>query len=671
MLPFASPDCLEVLFMSKKTFYITTAIDYPNAPPHIGHAYEKIIADMIARWHMLKGEDVYYLVGTDEHGQKIEKTAKAANKKPQQFVDDMAAKFEALCQALNLSYDSFIRTTDKKHVKTATEIFGAVFDKGLIYKGKYTGLYCYGCEAFYTEYELDDGKCPTHKRRAEQLSEESYFFKLSAFQERLLEHINKHPDFIQPESKRNEILSRLREPLRDLSVTRTSISWGIAAPCDTKHVIYVWFDALLNYLSGVAYPTSKYEKYWPPQCQLIGKDIAWFHTVIWPAILMAADLPLPKTVYSHGFLTVDGHKMSKSIGNVVDPLAVIEDYGVDPLRYLLLRDVVAGEDGDFSERALVQKNNADLADALGNLLQRTSTLVHKHFGGTIPTCHALTRLEEDLNMHIPNTSELSALMDEYKWHQVVQKIWNYIHYCNKYINDAQPWKVADKDRLATILYTVVEHLRIIGILVWPIIPASAEKLCAQLGLPRGKLKDATFTTKTSGKLSPPQVLFKKFDIPAREDDPFSKLNLKVARITSVEQHPNADKLYVLALDLGEERRQIVAGMKLFYAPGELEGKHVVIVTNLKPAKLRGVESQGMMLAAEHGDTVRVLEAPDSVPGDQVVAQGIAPKTARITIDDFASIELIIQDGRAVYDSKPLHTPHGFIVADMPDGSTIR
>jgi methionyl-tRNA synthetase len=657
--------------MPKETYYITTAIDYPNARPHIGHAYEKIIADLLARWHTLNGDDVFFLTGTDEHGQKIEKTAKDAGKTPKQFVDEMSAHFEDLCKKLNIIYSAFIRTTDKKHVKTAAEIFTNVFDKGLIYKGAYSGLYCTGCEAFYTEKDVPDGLCPTHQKPVEKLSEESYFFKLSEFQQRIINHIQQHPDFIQPEARRNEILNRLKEPLKDLSVSRTTFKWGIQLPNDKSHVIYVWFDALINYLSGISYPTSKFQKYWPAKCHLIGKDIAWFHTVIWPAILMAADIELPKTVYCHGWLTVNGQKMSKSLGNVIDPIKIADTYGADPLRYVLLRDVPAGEDGDFSEEALIQRNNGDLADALGNLLQRTSVLVHKNFHGNIPVCGQLTDKEKELEAAIPEIAKLNELILNYKWNQFVEQIWNYIGKCNKYVNDTEPWKQSnDADRLATILYSLVEHLRIISILVWPIIPSSAEKIAAQLGQEIGKIKDAKFTKKTKGVMAQPEILFKKLE--KKVEDIFSILNLRVAHIADVAPHPNADKLYVLQLDVGtDEKRQLVAGMKPYYSPEQLKGKHIIFISNLKPANIRGIESNGMMLAAEKDGAVKALESPEAHAGDQVFVEGITPKTEQITIDDFQKIKMTTKNKAAVYNGKPLKTHKGNVVVDLPDGAKIR
>ncbi|VVB81025.1 Methionine--tRNA ligase [uncultured archaeon] len=664
--------------MPKTTYYITTAIDYPNAPPHIGHAYEKIISDFLARWHEINGEDVFFLTGTDEHGQKIAKVAKEQGKTPKQYVDEMAVCYKLLAEKLNLRINNFIRTTDKKHIKTATEIWNKVFDKGLIYKGTYSGLYCVGCEAFYTEKDLIDGNCPIHQKPAEKISEESYFFKLGQFQQQIIQHIEQHPEFIQPESRRNEILNRLKQPLRDLSVSRTTFKWGIPVPQDKKHVIYVWFDALLNYLSGISYPTKKYQKYWPANCHQIGKDISWFHTVIWPAMLMAAELPLPKTVYVHGYLTVDGQKMSKSLGNVVDPVKAVDTYGTDPVRYVLLREVNPEEDGDYSEKTLISRNNADLADSLGNLLQRTLVLIQKNFNGQIPTCGPLTDKEKELEKAIPNLQQLNELVSKYKIHHAAEQIWNYISKCNKYVNDTEPWKQTNNpERLATILYTLVEHLRIISILVYPAIPASAEKIAIQIGQKRGTLKDAKFTKKTAGHIGQTEILFKKIESKTAAkstslmEDDFSILNLKVACIKKAEPHPNADKLYVLTLDVGTEERQLVAGIRAHYKPEELIGKHIVFISNLQPATIRGIESKGMILAAEKDGTVKVLEAPEAHAGDQAFIEGITPKTAQITIEQFQKIKLTTKNKTTVCCEKQLKTHKGNVTVDLPDGAHIR
>ncbi len=654
-----------------KKYYVTTSIAYPNAPPHIGFAYELLIADFLARWHKLSGEDTFFSTGTDDHGQKLQEAAKAANKSPKQFVDDMSALFAGLAKKLGVMNNTFIRTTDKKHVKTAGEIFSKVFDKGLIYKGKYTGLYCTGCEAFYTEKDLIDGLCPNHKKAPKEVSEESYFFKMSLFQEQLVKHIEQNPEFIQPDSRRKEILNRLKEPLRDLSVSRASFNWGIPLPPDKKHVIYVWFDALLNYLSAVSYPTRKFLKYWPADCHIIGKDIIWFHTVIWPTILMASDIALPKKILVHGFLTHDGHKMSKSLGNVVNPFEVIDKYTSDSVRFVLLRDVPAGEDGDFSEANLVARHNGDLADSLGNLLQRTSVLIHKHFKGNIPICGELTKDELELNRHIPDVKLLSEQINNCNWNPALETIWNYIKHCNKYINDTQPWtKGNDLARLATILYCLVEHLRIISILVWPVIPESAEKLASQINQPISKLKDVKFRKTTKGFVAEPEILFRKFELD-KKSDVFEKLNLKVGKIVKVDNHPSADKLFVINLDSGSERRQLVAGIKEFYSADELLGKNVVFLSNLKPANLRGVDSQGMILAAEKNKIVRVLESPNSKPGSQVFVEGISPKSEQIKIEDFKLVKITTKDKRAVYNNKELKTESDKIIVDIDDGAEVR
>jgi len=373
-----------VIRFKKDTYYITTAIDYPNGTPHIGHAYEKIIEDVLARWHRLLGKEVFFLTGSDENSQTIVDKAKIAGKPTKEFLDSNVQLFKELYKALNISYDRFIRTTEDHHKKIAQTIFKKVFDKGDIHKGFYEGPYCQSCERFYTEKDLVEEKCPVHKRPVKTLKEESYFFNMKKYQNQLIQHIEKHPEFIQPDHKQKEILNRLKEPLRELSVSRTSISWGIRTPIDDKHVIYVWFDALLNYVSGLDYPSEKFEKFWPPQAQIIGKDITWFHTVIWPIILIAADLPLPKTVHSHGFVNFKGEKLSKTTGNIVDPLIIINRYGADALRYYLLREIPAGQDGDYSEEAIVERANADIADSLGNLVNRACILIHKFNEGTIP-----------------------------------------------------------------------------------------------------------------------------------------------------------------------------------------------------------------------------------------------------------------------------------------------
>ncbi len=693
--------------MPKPTFCITTAIDYPNAKPHLGHAYEKIIADALARWHTQLGEDVFFLTGTDEHGQKIEKTAAAHGKKPKQFVDEMVVHFQELLKKLNISNTDFIRTSESRHKKVAKLVFQNVLDKGLISKRTYEGLYCAGCEAFTTEKDLVNGLCPAHQKAPEKVSEESYFFKLSQFQDFLLKHFEQHPDFLLPAFRKNEVVNRLKEGLKDLSISRKTIKWGIQLPNDKSHVIYVWFDALLNYISALGYPDGrKFKKYWPAQVHVIGKDIAWFHTVIWPAILHAAGIALPKTVHAHGWVNVGGEKLSKSLGNVVDPITLIDNYGADALRHFFLREIPAGEDGDFSEASLIERANADLGDTLGNLLQRTSVLVHKSFAGQIPKPGKFNAQDKELVAHANKVfAEANAFMQTFEWHKAVETIWTFLHACNKYVNDHAPWNlakpslatnlttpagvgqvIADQQRLATILYVMVECLRIASILTWPFIPTSAEHISQQLGQKQGNFKKAAFKRSTKGTLAQPQILFKKIEpgtAPAQrapaaakqesaaDVEPFRKLMLRVAQVEDVQPHPNADKLYVLKINLGTEKRQLVAGIRAHYQPEQLQGKHIIVLVNLKPANLRGVESQGMLLAAQVGNDVKVLEAPKSALGSDVFIEGIPCEHDTITIDDFAKVKLTTRGGKVVYKDQVLKTKTEDVTVHIGDHASIR
>jgi len=482
-------------------FYITTAIDYVNAPPHIGHAYEKICADVIARWHRLKQEKVYFLTGTDENAQKNEQAAKEAKIETKKFVDQNSKLFEDLCKKLNISNDDFIRTTQARHIKVAKEIFKKVFDKGDIYKGNYEGYYCQGCEAFITEKELVDGKCSEHNKEPQWLKEESYFFKLSKYQDKVLKLIETNT-FILPKKRRNEMVSRLKsEGLKDLSVSRTNLNWGIQTPIDKQHKIYVWFDALINYVSALGYPNGKlYKEYWPADCHYIGKGINWFHTVIWPAMLMSANIPVPKTVYVHGYITLNGKKISKSLGNVIDPIFLIDKYGVDQVRYTIVRDIPHGEDGDFSEKSLVNRNNNELANDLGNLLSRTLTLIEKNFNSEIP------KSKSELTFDI---EKIDKLMQNYELDKALAEIWKFVNKCNKYINDKKPWKIKDKKELEKILYTLADSLRIISILLHPFIPETSEKINKQLNIKFGTLKDCKPNLLKKTKIKKGEHLFKK------------------------------------------------------------------------------------------------------------------------------------------------------------------
>ncbi|MFH0928865.1 MAG: methionine--tRNA ligase [Candidatus Aenigmatarchaeota archaeon] len=514
-----------------KKFYVTTAIDYPNAKPHLGQAYEKIIADVIARFHRARCEDVFFLTGMDEHGQKIENAAKKSGKSPQEFVDDMSVFFKDLCEKLNISNDDFIRTTNKNHEKNVTEILEKVSEKEDIYKDHYEGLYCISCEAFYTEKDAVDGKCPVHKSKLEVLREESYFFRLSKYRESIIKYIKNNEKFIIPEFRRSEILNRLQEDLRDLSISRTNFSWGITLPekitgTEKGHVIYVWFDALTNYATalceGASFTPSKFqatqpnegsknEKYWPPDVQVIGKDILWFHTVIWPAILMSLGIPLPKTILVHGFINIGGEKLSKTRGIIVDPDKIVDKYGVDSLRYFLMREIPFGEDGNFSEESLINRHNSELADTLGNLVNRVLVLVEKNFDGLVQEPAEKDGLSK---LALETVGKVESSIENFQFHNTLNDIFYLIGEANKYINENKVWEIKDKKKLGGILYNLLETLRFSAILLYPFIPETSEKIMEQLGLEKnfffkdlewGLLKPGTKTNR--GK-----VLFQKIKV---------------------------------------------------------------------------------------------------------------------------------------------------------------
>ncbi len=472
-----------------KKFYLTTAIDYPSGPPHIGHAYEKILGDAIVRWRRLQGEDVFFLTGTDEHGQKIERYARESGKSPQVFVDEMSARFREMCAKLDISNDDFIRTTEERHKKVCRDIFRKVLEKGEIYRGKYEGLYCVDCEAFYVERELLEGKCPVHGRTVEKVAEECYFFRMSKYRDYLLRFLQ-NEEFVLPEVRRNEIINRLRGGIKDLCVSRSSFEWGVPLPNDDKHVIYVWFDALLNYVSAIGYPGKRFEEYWPADVHLIGKDILWQHAVIWPSILLAAGLEPPRRIFVHGFVNVEGEKLSKSSGVRVDPLELVDKFGVDALRYFLIREIPYGEDGNFSESALIRRLNNDLANDLGNLLSRTLTMVEKYFGGNVPDRGEILAVDRDLVRVAGNTvREVSDYIDNLRLGEALTSIWKLVSRANKYIEETSPWILAKgekgKLRLGTVLYQLVESLRLLAILISPFMPQTSSKMWEQLGMKKG------------------------------------------------------------------------------------------------------------------------------------------------------------------------------------------
>lgn len=488
-------------------FYITTAIDYPSADPHLGHAYEKLCADVLARWNRLLGKEVFFLTGTDEHGLKIMRAAKKAGLSPQEFVDRQSEKFKELCSLWNISYNRFIRTTEESHMKIAQQIFKKIYEKGDIYLDKYTGKYCPDCETFYTEKDLINGRCPIHGKECEIVSEESYFFKLSKYKQKVLEYIEKNELSIWPEGKKEEIKNRLKQELLDLSVSRTSFDWGVPVPINPKHVQYVWIDALINYISGVDYPNERFRKFWPADVHLIGKDIVWHHTVIWWSILMAANIELPKTVLVHGFIqTASGEKMSKSRGNVIDPIELAKKYNIDSVRYYLIREIPFGEDGFFSEETLIERNNKELANDLGNLVNRTLAMAERYFNGVIPNGNLDIKLKKKLNLE-----KIKRHMQRFELHLALAEIMNFVKACNQYINEKEPWKKQGEE-LENIIYTLAESLRAIAILLRAFVPATSEKIANGLGIEIRSL-DEVFSEKgiAGKKVTRPEILFQKIN----------------------------------------------------------------------------------------------------------------------------------------------------------------
>ncbi|MBR1438283.1 MAG: methionine--tRNA ligase [Synergistaceae bacterium] len=614
-----------------KLFYITTPIYYVNDIPHIGHAYTTLACDTVSRYKRMKGYEVFFLTGTDEHGQKIQTAAEANHETPQQFVDRIHKTFKDLCTVLNASNDDFIRTTEERHIKVVQAIFAKLIEQGDIYKGTYSGYYCVPDETYVPESSMGPNKtCPDCGRPLTIMEEESYFFKASKYVPQLIKYYEEHLKAVMPKIRYNEIMSFLKSGVRDQSVSRTSLKWGIPVPGDEKHVIYVWFDALVNYISAMGFidEPEKFKKWWPHVRHMVGKDIIRFHCVIWPLMLLALGVNLPVEIFAHGWWTVDGEKMSKSKHNVVDPFKMVKEYGLDPFRYFLMREVPFGNDGDFSELALVGRINSDLANDLGNLLNRTLQMIRSYRNGIVPSCADPKSELSALSVNV--LERVDSSMNDYAFDEALKAIWEFIGRSNKFIDETAPWKLAkdesQSERLDFVLLNLYEALRLSAMLIAPVMPDTAKRIWTQLGIREDSVKsqyDSFVWGEGAGNsIGESEVLFPRIDIEAwkksKEEkklqeeqsvapvieheaeisiDDFKTVEMRVAKITKCEEIPKSKKLYKLEVDLGYEKRTVCSGIKAFFTPEELEGKTVILVTNLKPVKLCGVESNGMILAA--------------------------------------------------------------------------
>ena len=630
-------------------YYLTTAIAYTSGKPHIGNTYEIILADAIARHKRQEGYQVYFQTGTDEHGQKIETKAKEAGIPPKQFVDEKAAVVKEIWDLMDTTYDRFMRTTDEYHEKQVQKIFKKLYSQGDIYLGHYEGKYCTACESFFTEAQLVDGKCPDCGGEVHDAKEEAYFFKLSKYADRLIKHIEEHPEFIQPVSRKNEMMNNFLKPgLQDLCVSRTSFTWSIPVDFDPKHVIYVWIDALTNYITGLGYDVDGnhgelFKKYWPADLHLIGKDIVRFHTIYWPIMLMALDVPLPKQVFGHPWLLQGEGKMSKSKGNVIYADDLVSIFGVDAVRYYVLHEIPYDNDGSITWDLLVERINSDLANILGNLVNRTIAMTNKYFGGIVSNPKVSEPVDQELiDIALAMPKKVQTLMDEYKASKALDEIFVLLRRTNKYIDDTMPWALAKdelkKDRLATVLYNLIEAIRFAAIALEPYMPSTSQKILDQINTDQ---RDMNALTKFGGYkegtkvIDKPQQLFARLDpkdvekkvealYPTQEEpdnlitiDDFAKVELTVGTVEKCEKHPDANKLLVSQINIGKETRQIVSGIADYYSPEDLIGKKVVVVSNLKPAKLRGVESQGMILAGSKKKKLEVVTVENLPNGTKI------------------------------------------------------